>query len=137
MDTAPRARQGEASTSGRTDISRNLLASVANESLITFQQGLSKQTRYWSCVARTTQSLEQHRHGIHDIDLEDITEKLETVLSLPDSGYAARHEDGGGDSHQAPQTSSLLELERYLASSSADLPIAAQPCLGESPVVAA
>jgi hypothetical protein len=91
-------------------------------------------TKYWSCVARTTQSLEQHRQGIHDIDLVDITEKLETVVPMPDSGFAARHEDGVSRSHAEPQTSSLLELERYLANPSANLPLAARPGRGESPV---
>jgi hypothetical protein len=134
VDAASNTRQGEGSASTRGDISRSLLASVANESLTTFHHGLSKQTKYWSCVARTTQSLEQHRQGIHDIDLVDITEKLETVVPMPDSGFAARHEDGVSRSHAEPQTSSLLELERYLANPSANLPLAARPGRGESPV---
>jgi len=76
----------------KVDLSRVLLASVARDNLATLQQGLMKQTRYWSCVARIAASLSQHMEGFRDIDLGDITEKLATFVSLPDAGFADQYE---------------------------------------------
>ena len=72
------------------DLSRALLTSVAKENILTLQQGLDKQTKYWSSIAWIAGSLAQRIEGIgrHDLDLADITEKMNTFVSLPDAGLA-------------------------------------------------
>ena len=78
--------------SRQSDLSRALLVSVAKESVLTLQQGLDKQTRYWSSIQWIAQSLAQRLEGIArtDLDLADITAKMKTTVSLPDAGLVDR-----------------------------------------------
>jgi hypothetical protein len=72
------------------DLSHALLTSVATTNISTLQQGLAKQTTYWSGVAWIASALSQRIEGIQDIDLVNVTEKLESFVSLPDAGIVGQ-----------------------------------------------
>lgn len=83
-------------------LSRALLTSVATNNISTLQQGLAKQTTYWSGVAWVAGALAQRIEGIgaQDVDLVNVTEKLGSYVSLPDAGSVPRSNGrdlGGGD----------------------------------------
>lgn len=73
-------------------LSRALLTSVATNNISTLQQGLAKQTTYWSGVAWVAGALAQRIEGIgaQDVDLVHVTEKLGSYVSLPDAGSVPR-----------------------------------------------
>lgn len=73
-------------------LSRALLTSVATNNISTLQQGLAKQTTYWSGVAWVAGALAQRIEGIGagDVDLVNVTEKLGSYVSLPDAGSVPR-----------------------------------------------
>ncbi|GFZ45812.1 hypothetical protein JCM24511_03542 [Saitozyma sp. JCM 24511] len=81
----------------QVDLSRALLTSVATTNISTLQQGLSKQTAYWSGVAWISSALEKRIEGIQDVDLVGVTEKLASFVSLPDAGLVGRSEDEVGE----------------------------------------
>lgn len=98
-------------------LSRALLTSVATNNISTLQQGLAKQTTYWSGVAWVAGALAQRIEGIgpQDVDLVNVTEKLGSYVSLPDAGSVPRsncREQGGvdvlGDAGITPRTWNAL-----------------------------
>lgn len=99
-------------------LSRALLTSVATNNISTLQQGLAKQTTYWSGVAWVAGALAQRIEGIgaQDVDLVNVTEKLGSYVSLPDAGSLPRgsggrdHGDGNvlGDAGITPRTWNAL-----------------------------
>jgi hypothetical protein len=84
------------------DFSRALLQSVAAANISTLQQGLAKQTVYWSGVAWVSAALAQRIEGVQDVDLVQVTEKLASFVSLPDAGLIGKSSGGaaGGISGQ-------------------------------------
>jgi hypothetical protein len=78
-------------TSGRQiDLSRALLASVARTNIATLQAGLAKQAVYWSGTRWVMAALEKRIEGFQDVDLQGVTEKLKSFVSLPDAGLVGR-----------------------------------------------
>ena len=77
------------------ELFRALLKSVASNNISTLQQGLAKQSIYWSGVAWVAQVLEQRLSGVAQgaIDLGSLTDKLASFVSVPDVGVLR---DGDG-----------------------------------------
>lgn len=80
-----------------------LLKSVASNNIATLQQGLAKQSIYWSGVAWVAQALEQRLSGVAAgaIDLGTVTEKLASFVSVPDAGLL-RDRDGTPELRREP-----------------------------------
>lgn len=78
---------------GTVDLSRALLTSVATTNISTLQTGLSKQATYWSGVRWILGALEKRIEGFQDVDLGGVTEKLKSLISLPDAGLVGREGD--------------------------------------------
>ena len=70
------------------ELFQSLLKSVASNNISTLQQGLAKQSIYWSGVAWVAQALEQRLSGVAAgaIDLGTVTEKLASFVSVGDAG---------------------------------------------------
>ena len=68
------------------DLSRALLASVARTNISTLQAGLAKQEVYWNGIAWVMAALDKRIEGFSDVDLEGVTAKLQSFVSLPDGG---------------------------------------------------
>jgi hypothetical protein len=90
-DSAAQAEEKEK----EAELFRALLKSVASNNISTLQQGLAKQSIYWSGVAWVAQALEQRLSGVAAgaIDLGVVTEKLASFVSVPDAGVLR---DGDG-----------------------------------------
>ena len=67
---------------------QGFLSAVSMQSVSTLCRGLTNQARYWSGVAWVHGSLEQRIRGIglQEIDLVSVTDKLQSVASVPDAG---------------------------------------------------
>ena len=72
-----------------------LLKSVASNNISTLQQGLAKQSIYWSGVAWVAQALEQRLSGVAAgaIDLGTVTEKLASFVSVGDAGVIRNRDE--------------------------------------------
>jgi len=68
---------------------------VASSNISTLQQGLTKQTTYWSGVAWVAEALKQRLEGTSagDIDLVGGLEKLGSFVDVGDKGVL----EGGGN----------------------------------------
>ena len=77
--------------------------SVATSNISTLQQGLAKQTTYWSGVAWIASALEKRIEGIQDVDLVGVTEKLASFVSLPDAGLVGKSGDEGDTRAPTPR----------------------------------
>lgn len=71
-----------------SELFQALLKSVASNNIATLQQGLAKQSIFWSGVAWVAQALEQRLSGVAAgaIDLGLVTDKLASFVSVPDAG---------------------------------------------------
>lgn len=71
-----------------SELFRALLKSVASNNIATLQQGLAKQSTYWSGVAWVAQALEERLSGVAagSIDLGKVTDKLASFVSVADAG---------------------------------------------------
>ena len=102
------------------DISHVLSSSIARTNIATLQQGLQKQTTYWSGIAWIAGSLSQRIEGLslQDIDLKQICERLSTCLSLPDAGLADRAEAGQSQASISHGDEETMEAHRAVRSNS-------------------
>jgi len=91
--TAPSSSERNAK---QAELSRALLASVAKNNISTLQQGLAKQTIYWSGAAWVSGALEQRIEGMRDVDLVGVTERLASFVRLPDAGLVGGTPDSSG-----------------------------------------
>lgn len=80
----------------QNELSRALLASVAKTNISTLQQGLAKQTIYWSGAAWVSGALEQRIEGMREVDLVNVTERLNSFVRLPDAGLVGGTPDSSG-----------------------------------------
>jgi hypothetical protein len=98
------------------ELFRTMLTSVATTSISTLQQGLARQTTYWSGVAWVAGTLAQRISGIHadELDITEVQEQLQTYISIPDAGLVQRRcQDGSGttsNSKPLPQTSPPMDI---------------------------
>ena len=86
-------------SSKQHELSRALLTSVATTNITTLQNGLSKQATHWSGVRWILGALEKRIEGFQtqDVDLAAVTEKLKSLISLPDAGYLGRRAETAKD----------------------------------------
>jgi hypothetical protein len=89
------------SSTKQHELSRALLTSVATTNITTLQNGLSKQATYWSGVRWILGALEKRIEGFQtqDVDLAAVTEKLKSLISLPDASILGRR---GSDKETKP-----------------------------------
>lgn len=69
---------------------------MAKTNISTLQQGLAKQTIYWSGAAWVSGALEQRIEGMREVDLVNVTEKLNSFVRLPDAGLVGGTPDSSG-----------------------------------------
>lgn len=88
----------EGKDSRQIDLFRSMLASVATSSITTLQAGLARQAEYWAGVAWVGGTLAQRVAGIRadKLDLAQVTEQLQTYVSMPDAGLVDKRSGGGG-----------------------------------------
>lgn len=98
---------------GKQDFSRALLKSVAATNISTLQQGLARQTDYWSGVAWVSAALAQRIEGVKDVDLAVLTDKLASHVSLPDPGLVDRTKRGDGNAGQALHDFSMPSASNF------------------------
>ena len=91
------------SSNKQAELSRALLTSVATTNITTLQNGLSKQATYWSGVRWILGALEKRIEGFQtqDVDLAAVTEKLKSLISLPDASILGRRGSAEKDRPQA------------------------------------
>ncbi|KAK8853507.1 hypothetical protein IAR55_004214 [Kwoniella newhampshirensis] len=84
--------EGEGDAGKPFELFKALVTSVAANNISTVQQGLAKQTTYWSGIEWIAEALAQRMGGIGagDIDLAAVTEKLASSVYVPDAGVLSR-----------------------------------------------
>ncbi|KAK4687588.1 hypothetical protein P7C73_g2528, partial [Tremellales sp. Uapishka_1] len=101
VDTSRENVAGEKQVGKPSELFKSFAASVAANNISTMQQGLSKQTKYWSGIEWIAQALSQRMGGTgaEDIDLASVTEKPTPSISVPDGGtipFISNDEFDGG-----------------------------------------
>ena len=94
-------------------MSRALLRSVATSNISTLQQGLANQATYWAGVAWVAGTLEQRLSGtkVAAIDLESVTEKLASSVSIADAGLLHNRDRSQSGNRGVDLTSTVFDVD--------------------------